>query len=155
MAKEIERKFIVISDSWRIDAVGKLYSQGYIATAAEGQSVRVRIAGELGYLTIKGPTEGLSRAEFEYPIPLADAREMLDTLCVQPLIEKIRYRLPVGGHVWEIDEFQGENAGLTIAEVELMSESQTVDLPDWVGAEVSGQTKYYNASLVKNPYSRW
>ncbi|MGB3788134.1 MAG: CYTH domain-containing protein [Phormidesmis sp.] len=155
MAKEIERKFLVISDSWRPSATGKLYCQGYIATAVRGQSVRVRIAGDQGYLTIKGPTDGLSRAEFEYPIPIADAKEMLDTLCVQPLIEKTRYRLPLGEVVWEIDEFKGENAGLIIAEVELASESQSVALPDWVGAEVSGQAKYYNASLVRNPYSNW
>ncbi len=155
MAKEIERKFLVISNNWRSDAVGKTYCQGYIATAVRGQSVRVRIAGDQGYLTIKGPTNGLSRAEFEYLIPIADAKEMLNTLCVQPLIEKIRYRLPLGEIVWEIDEFKGENAGLIIAEVELASESQSVALPDWVGTEVSGQAKYYNASLVRNPYSNW
>ncbi len=155
MAKEIERKFLVISDSWRLNATGKPYCQGYIATALQGQSVRVRIAGDKGYLTIKGPTAGLSRAEFEYPIPVTDAREMLDTLCRQPLIEKTRYRLPLGEVVWEIDEFEGENTGLIVAEVELTSESQSVALPDWIGAEVSGQTKYYNASLVSNPYSNW
>lgn len=155
MAKEIERKFLVTSDSWRSDAVGKPYCQGYIATAVPGQSVRVRIAGDQGYLTIKGPADGLSRAEFEYPIPVADAKEMLDTLCVRPLIEKIRYRLPLGEVVWEIDEFKGENAGLIVAEVELASESQSVVLPEWTGVEVSGQAKYYNASLVGNPYSKW
>lgn len=155
VAKEIERKFLVVSDGWRSGAVSQPYCQGYIATAVKGQSVRARIAGEQGYLTIKGPTCGLSRAEFEYAIPTADAREILDTLCIQPLIEKNRYRLPIGDLVWEIDEFKGENAGLVIAEVELASESQTVALPEWVGAEVSGQAKYYNASLVSHPYSRW
>ncbi len=155
MAKEIERKFLVSSDGWRSGAVGKPYCQGYITTAKPGQSVRARIAGDQGYLTIKGPANGLSRAEFEYPIPVTDAREILETLCIQPLIEKVRYRLPIGELVWEIDEFKGENAGLVIAEVELTSESQSVDLPEWIGAEVSGQAKYYNASLVKNPYSKW
>lgn len=155
MAKEIERKFLVISDSWRSDALGRPYCQGYIATAAKEQSVRARIVGDQGYLTIKGPAVGISRAEFEYPIPVSDAREILDTLCVKPLIEKIRYRLRVGELVWEIDEFKGENVGLVIAEVELASESQMVELPTWVGAEVSGQAKYYNASLVTNPYSKW
>lgn len=155
MAQEIERKFLVVSDSWRLAATGQLYCQGYIATAAEGQSVRARIIGNQGYLTIKGPASGLSRAEFEYPIPVTDAREILDTLCAQPLIEKVRYRLPIGDLVWEIDEFKGENAGLVVAEVELDFESQKVELPEWVGPEVSGQAKYYNASLVKNPYSKW
>ena len=155
MAKEIERKFLVTADSWRSNAVAQSYCQGYIATAIQGQSVRVRLVGDQGYLTIKGPVSGISRAEFEYSIPATDAREMLDTLCAQPLIEKIRYRLPADGVVWEIDEFKGENAGLVIAEIELASESQSVVLPDWIGAEVSGQAKYYNASLVSNPYSKW
>ena len=155
MAKEIERKFLVTSDAWRAEATGKLYCQGYLATAVRGQSVRVRIVGAHGYLTIKGPATGLSRAEFEYPIPMADAREMLTTLCRQPLIEKIRYRLPIGPVTWEIDEFKGENAGLIVAEVEVVSEEQTVDLPDWIGEEVSGDPKYYNASLVQTPYASW
>ena len=100
MPQEIERKFLVTSDSWRTDATGKPYCQGYIATTAPGQSVRVRIAGDTAYLTIKGPTQGLSRAEFEYEIPLSDAKEMLETLCDRPFIEKIRYRLPIGSVVW-------------------------------------------------------
>lgn len=155
MAKEIERKFLVVGDQWRHLAKGDFYRQGYIATAQAGQSVRIRIAGEQGYLTIKGPAEGLTRAEFEYEIPLEDAREMLDTLCDRPLIEKIRYRLPVGEVVWEIDEFAGDNTGLVVAEVELTSENQIFERPDWLGEEVSGQLKYYNASLVKSPYSQW
>lgn len=155
MAKEIERKFLVTGDAWRVEATGKPYCQGYLATAIRGQSVRVRIIGAHGYLTIKGPATGLSRSEFEYPIPVADAKEMLITLCQQPLIEKIRYRLPIGPITWEIDEFKGENAGLIVAEVEVESETQAVELPDWIGAEVSGDPKYYNASLVKNPYSSW
>jgi len=155
MPTEIERKFLVTGDSWRSTATGESYCQGYIATTAPGHSVRVRIAGEKAYLTIKGPSNGLSRAEFEYAIPLGDAKEMLETLCDRPLIEKTRYRLPIGPVVWEIDEFKGENAGLLIAEVELQSEDQTIELPDWVGQDVSGNPRYYNASLVKRPYSQW
>ncbi len=155
MPTEIERKFLVTNDSWRATATGENYCQGYIATTAPGRSVRVRIAGAKAYLTIKGPTNGLSRAEYEYAIPLDDAREMLETLCDRPLIEKIRYRLPIGPLVWEIDEFKGENVGLLIAEVELQTEDQTIELPDWVGEDVSGIPKYYNASLVRRPYSRW
>ncbi|MGC1308033.1 MAG: CYTH domain-containing protein [Phormidesmis sp.] len=159
MAQEIERKFLVVNDSWRATASGKAYCQGYIATRTPGHSVRVRIAGEQGYLTIKGPGtgsgQGLTRAEFEYPIPVADAQEMLETLCDRPFIQKIRYRLPSGNVVWEIDEFSGENAGLIIAEVELQTEDQAFERPDWLGAEVSGQAEYYNASLVKHPYSQW
>mgnify|MGYP001794395229 CR=1 FL=1 len=160
MAKEIERKFLVASDSCRTlstgeVAAGEKYCQGYIKTTEPGHSVRVRIAGENAYLTIKGPSRGLSRAEFEYAIPVSDAQEMLETLCDRPLIEKVRYRLPIGGLVWEIDEFMGENAGLLVAEVELQSETQSVDLPDWAGEEVSGDPKYYNASLVRHPYSQW
>ena len=155
MAQEIERKFLVTNDSWRAAAAGKRYCQGYIATTKPGHSVRVRIAGDQAYLTIKGPSTGLSRAEFEYEIPTGDAGKMLETLCDRPLIEKTRYRLPIGPVVWEIDEFIGENAGLIVAEVELENEAQSVDLPDWVGLEVSGESKYYNQSLVRNPYSRW
>jgi len=155
MAQEIERKFLVTSNRWKAEAEGKAYCQGYIATAVVGQSVRIRIAGEAAYLTIKGPASGLSRAEFEYSIPISDAEEMLQTLCDRPLIQKVRYRLPIGPVVWEIDEFQGENAGLIVAEVELSDETQTVVLPDWLGEEVSGDPKYYNASLVKRPYLSW
>ena len=155
MAKEIERKFLVVGDSWRAQAVGQRYCQGYISTTRLGQTVRVRIAGEQGYLTLKGPTTGLTRTEFEYSIPLDDAKEMLKTMCDRPLIEKIRYRLPTGNLVWEIDEFSGENAGLIVAEVELTSESQKIDLPDWIGQEVSGDARYYNASLSSQPYSTW
>lgn len=155
MATEIERKFLVVGNDWRSQSTGVAYRQGYIETAKPGQSVRVRIAGEKGYLTIKGPAVGLSRSEYEYEIPLADARAMLETLCDRPQIEKHRYRLPIGDVVWEIDEFHGDNEGLIVAEVELDSESQAVDLPDWIGEEVSGDPKYYNASLTKHPYRNW
>ena len=133
MAKEIERKFLVADDSWRKGAMGKPYCQGYIATAQADQSVRVRIAGERGYLTIKGPPQGLTRAEFEYEIPLGDAQAMLETLCQRPFIEKVRYRLPIGEVVWEIDEFEGANAGLIVAEIEMQSEELPFERPDWLG----------------------
>lgn len=153
MAKEIERKFLVTDDTWRQLAEGSLYRQGYIAS--QGATVRVRIAGNQGYLTIKGPTVNYSRAEFEYPIPLADAQEMLDTLCVRPLIEKTRYKINLNGLVWEVDEFAGANQGLILAEVELSDESQQIELPNWIGEEVSGDPKYYNSYLVKHPFSEW
>jgi adenylate cyclase len=153
MAKEIERKFLVTDDTWRQLAEGSLYRQGYIAS--QGATVRVRIAGNQSYLTIKGPTVNYSRSEFEYPIPLADAQEILDTLCVRPLIEKTRYKINLNGLVWEVDEFAGTNQGLILAEVELTDESQQIELPNWIGEEVSGDPKYYNSYLVKHPFSEW
>ncbi|WP_427161724.1 CYTH domain-containing protein [Aliinostoc sp. HNIBRCY26] len=153
MATEIERKFLVKGDAWRQLAEGSLYRQGYIAS--QGATVRVRIVKNQGYLTIKGPTVNYSRSEFEYPIPLADAQEMLDTLCVRPLIEKTRYKINVNNLLWEVDEFAGVNQGLILAEVELTDESQQIELPDWIGEEVSGNPKYYNSYLVKHPFSEW
>lgn len=154
MATEIERKFLVQGEKWRSQAIGIFYAQGYLTTN-QGLTVRVRIAGELGYLTIKGPTRGYSRLEFEYPIPLPDAQMMLETLCDRPLIEKTRYRIEYQGLIWEVDEFQGDNSGLIIAEVELTEENQVIELPDWLGVEVSQDPRYYNANLVKYPYSQW
>jgi adenylate cyclase len=154
MAREIERKFLVKGNSWRNLAEGSLYRQGYIATH-KGATVRVRIVGDRGYLTIKGPTVKYSRAEFEYPIPLEDAQEMLDTLCERPLIEKIRYKVEWAGLIWEIDEFDGVNKGLILAEVELSDEKQQIELPVWIGEEVSDNPKYFNSNLVKEPFSQW
>lgn len=154
MATEIERKFLVKSDAWRTGAVGVAYRQGYLS-AAKGRTVRVRAAGHNAYLTIKGAREGLSRAEFEYEIPLADATYMLDVLCIQPLIEKTRWTLKYAGFTWEVDEFAGANAPLVLAEVELESEAQAVPLPEWVGEEVSTDYRYTNAYLAQNPYALW
>jgi adenylate cyclase len=154
MAKEIERKFLVKRDSSRRQEAGKRYRQGYLSTVKE-RTVRVRTAGDKGYLTIKGISVGASRSEYEYEIPVADANEMLDRLCERPLIEKTRYRVPHDGLVWEIDEFQGENSGLIVAEVELKDEHQSVTLPDWVGQEVTGDPRYFNANLVGKPFSKW
>jgi len=154
MPQEIERKFLVTGTAWRGLAEPVAYRQGYIANAG-GRTVRVRKAGDKGYLTIKGPSQGAARAEFEYEIPVEDADAMLDTLCEGSLIEKTRRKIPAGALVWEVDEFAGDNAGLTIAEVELEDEAQEVPLPDWVGEEVTGNPRYYNANLVKHPYKDW
>ena len=154
MGKEIERKFLVKGDSWRAQAHGKRYRQGYLSTVKE-RTVRARVAGEQGFLTIKGITVGASRSEYEYEIPLSDASEMLDRLCERPLVEKTRYRIPQGEVVWEIDEFEGDNRGLIVAEVELKDEHQAVALPDWIGEEVTGDPRYFNANLVAKPFTTW
>ena len=154
MAKEIERKFLLSGDGWRVGARGTSYRQGYLSTVKE-RTVRVRTVGEKGFLTVKGLTTGVTRAEFEYEIPTADAHAMLEALCERPLIEKKRYRIEYGGLVWEVDEFFGENAGLVLAEVELEHEGQTVDLPSWIGEEVSGDPRYFNANLIKKPFTTW
>lgn len=154
MAQEIERKFLVKGDAWRDLAKGRYYCQGYIPTRGK-QTVRVRIVGEQGYLTLKGPVIGISRSEFEYEIPLTDAQAILDELCQRPLIEKHRYRIPMGAVVWEVDAFLGENQGLILAEVELADVAQMVELPDWIGEEVTGEPRYYNSNLVQNPFKDW
>ncbi|MGF1540058.1 MAG: CYTH domain-containing protein [Pleurocapsa sp.] len=153
MPQEIERKYLVKGDGWRSLAAGVFYSQGYIATVGQ-QTVRVRIIGDRGWLTIKGASKGRTRAEFEYEIPVAEAKEMLDTLCDRPLIEKKRYKILQDNLIWEVDEFLGENQGLIIAEVELETEEQKIILPDWIDREVT-DPKYYNANLAKYPYSKW
>jgi CYTH domain-containing protein len=154
MGKEIERKFLVKDSSWRAQDAGKRYRQGYLSTVKE-RTVRVRSVGDKAYLTIKGITVGASRPEYEYEIPVADANEMLDQLCERPLIEKTRYRIQHDGLVWEIDEFEGENRGLITAEVELKDEHQSVAVPAWVGEEVTGDPRYFNANLVATPFSKW
>jgi len=152
MGKEIERKFLVKGDSWRAQAHGKRYRQGYLSTVKE-RTVRVRVAGDQGYITIKGITVGAARAEYEYEIPLAN--KMLDTLCERPIVEKTRYRLPQDDIVWEIDEFEGDNRGLIVAEVELKDEQQSYPKPDWLGQEVTGDPRYFNANLVAKPFTTW
>ncbi|MBC7971376.1 MAG: CYTH domain-containing protein [Verrucomicrobia bacterium] len=154
MPAEIERKFLVKGDAWRSLATGIAYSQGYIVST-EGRTVRVRVVGEQGYLTIKGATSGITRAEFEYPIPVDDALEMQHTLCDPPLIQKKRHKIEYAGLVWEVDEFEGENQGLIVAEVELEDVKQTIALPDWIDREVSDDPRYFNANLVKHPFSEW
>ncbi len=154
MAKEIERKFLVAGEDWRALAQGTRYRQGYLSTVKE-RTVRVRTIGDKGYLTVKGVSVGATRSEYEYEIPAADAAEMLDELCEQPIIEKNRYKIPLGGVTWEVDEFFGVNEGLIVAEVELESEDQAFPKPDWIGEEVTGDPKYFNANLIARPYSAW
>lgn len=154
MAREVERKFLVAGTAWKTGATGVPFRQGYLSTVKE-RTVRVRTEGDRAVLTIKGLTVGISRSEFEYPIPVADAVRMLDDLCERPLIEKTRYRVPAGRHTWEIDEFHGDNAGLVIAEIELAAEDEAFERPPWLGAEVSHDPRYFNASLIRHPYRTW
>jgi adenylate cyclase len=154
MGKEIERKFLVRGDSWRGIAQGTAIRQGHLSTDLE-RVVRVRAAGEKGFLTIKGKGKGLTRPEYEYEIPLKDAEEILSGLCVGAMIEKTRYRVEDEGLAWEIDEFHGENQGLVVAEVELESEDQEISIPDWLGDEVSGDPQYLNVNLSLRPFRQW
>ncbi|MDH3625992.1 MAG: CYTH domain-containing protein [Myxococcales bacterium] len=154
MVQEIERKFLVTSDTWRRKAKGTYYRQGFLSTEP-ARTVRVRIAGERGTLTIKGKTVGATRDEFEYDIPREQAEQLLDTLCLRPLIEKVRYLVREGAHTWEVDVFEGENAGLMVAEIELQREDEVFERPDWLGREVTDDPRYFNANLVENPYRTW
>ncbi len=152
MALEIERKFLVVDDEWRA-APAVYFCQGYLNRTKE-RTVRIRVAGERGYITIKGATTGASRAEFEYEIPLADAKQLL-ALCDGPLIEKYRRKISYEGMLWEVDEFLGDNQGLVVAEIELESESQPFSKPDWAGVEVTADARYYNSNLSVHPFSKW
>ena len=154
MGVEIERKFLLSGDGWRQLGEPVLLRQGYLCSDPE-RTVRVRIEGETGALTIKSKGSGVRRGEWEYPIPLPEAQELLDTLCERPLVEKYRRRIEHAGFTWEVDEFLGENAGLVVAEIELPSEDTVFDRPDWIGREVSGDRRYYNSSLIRFPYSQW
>jgi len=154
MGTEIERKFLVCNDSWKGGPEGKLFRQGYICNKIEA-SVRVRISGQKSFLTIKGQSHGMQRAEFEFPIPLDDATALLDSLCEKPIIEKTRYLIEHDGNTWELDVFHGENDGLIMAEIELPSEDAQFSRPGWAGEEVTDDTRYYNVNLVANPYSKW
>ena len=154
MGKEIERKFLVLGSAYKGLAQGVNYCQGYLSDTPE-RVVRIRVAGNKGFITIKGVAVGIVRAEFEYEIPQADAQQMLTTLCKKPLIEKVRYTINIAGQTWEVDEFNGDNAGLVIAEIELESEDQPLYLPDWVGAEVSHDPRYFNSNLYQNPFQNW
>lgn len=152
MALEIERKFLVISKEWQTIA-GVTFSQGYL-NRDKNRTVRVRIAGNQGFLTIKGATNGATRAEYEYEIPLTDAESLLE-MCERPIIQKIRRIYEHQGFKWEIDEFQGENLGLVVAEIELSDENQTFEKPSWIGEEVTYDQRYFNSNLAQNPYSTW
>ncbi len=155
MAVEIERKFLVVGDQWRHDVEQSTHIvQGYLASAGRA-TVRVRIKGDDAFLTIKGRTEGISRSEYEYQIPVEDAQAMLAELAQGPVVDKVRHLVPSAGHMWELDVFAGDNEGLVMAEVELSSDDEAVDLPAWAGAEVSDDDRYYNVNLAVRPYRTW
>ena len=154
MGIEIERKFLVKDESWRAFARGKKYCQGYLSSNKE-RTVRIRTTGNRGYLTIKGIANGAVRVEYEYEIPVDEAWAMLDALCEKPLIEKSRYKIEHRGLLWEVDEFYGENQGLIIAEVELDFKDQKFEKPEWIGDEVTGDSKYFNSNLIHHPYNQW
>lgn len=156
MAQEIERKFLVKDLSFKEVAYSSSrIAQGYICSS-RGRTVRVRIRNEKGYLTIKGPAgeNGLSRYEWEKELPLAEAQELMK-LCEPGMIDKVRYLVQCGKHVYEVDEFHGDNEGLVVAEIELSSEDESFEKPDFIGEEVTGIVKYYNSFLMKYPYSKW
>jgi CYTH domain-containing protein len=154
VGKEIERKFLVNQKLWKPLNGGTHFKQGYLNSQKE-RVVRVRIEGDRAKLTIKGANNGITRSEFEYPLPVEDATVLLDSLCEQPLIDKHRHTETVGGKLWEIDVFHGDNEGLIVAEVELASEDEGFELPAWALAEVSSDPRYYNSNLLKSPYSKW
>ena len=154
MGVEIERKFLVIDDGWREAAgTGTTIHQGYLATTPE-RTVRVRVADDGAWLTIKGASRGAVRAEFEYPIPRDEAAHLL-SLSETSIVEKIRFRVAHAGRTWEVDVFGGENAGLVLAEIELESEDAAVELPRWVGQEVTGRPEFSNSQLAQHPFTRW
>jgi adenylate cyclase len=155
MAREIERKFLVGSDAWRRTIIrSRRLVQGYLASIP-ACSIRVRLDEDGASLNIKTATLGVSRHEYDYPIPRADAEEILRHLCIKPLIEKTRHYVRAGNHTWEIDEFDGANRGLIVAEIELSSPDESFERPAWLGQEVSDDPRYYNVRLVENPYSSW
>ena len=154
MPLEIERKFLVLGDTWRALAAPVDIRQGYLARE-ERCVVRVRVAGGRAWLTAKSRVIGITRSEYEFEIPCEQGEEMLETLCLKPIMEKRRHRIASGGMTWEVDEFLGENSGLIVAEVELASVDQNVTLPDWVGAEVTGDPRYYNSNLLAHPFQQW
>ncbi len=155
MGYEIERKFLV-KKNWKSmvgHTAGILIKQGYLSTDPY-RNVRIRLKGDQSFVTIKGKNKGLLRSEYEYSIPYEDAREML-LMCVPTIIQKIRYKVPIGKHIWEIDEFGGVNEGLVIAEIELDAEDEAFEIPNWVEQEVSSDPRYFNSNLIKFPYKDW
>lgn len=152
MALEIERKFLVTGDEWR-STPGIRMKQGYLNHDSM-RTVRIRLAGMEAFLTIKGMSAGATRQEFEYPVPIADAQALLK-LCARPIVRKRRHRLVFEGFAWEVDAFEGDNAGLVIAEIELQSEDQVFGKPPWVGAEVTQDSRYFNSSLSMRPFRTW
>ena len=155
MATEIERKFLVKNELWRQQVVSETtIKQGYLCRQ-ENATVRVRVAGDSAWINIKSATQGISRLEYEYPIPVADAEGLLERVAEQPFIDKTRYQVKQGGHLWDLDVFRGRNQGLVVAELELAAEDESFEVPPWAGEEVSDDPRYYNANLVKQPYCDW
>ena len=175
MSKEIERKFLVVGDEWRDLATGTQYRQGYLNSIKE-RTVRIRTIADKAFLTVKGPTVGVTRLEYEYEIPYADCVEMLEHLAEQPIIEKNRYKIAIGKHVWEIDEFLGvNNIDQMLMERHLArkarmgkgkhhlkgpkkrtrEEDEAFEKPEWIGEEVSGDPRYFNSNLVAHPFTTW
>ena len=154
MSVEIERKFLVADTGFLAGLEGERLTQGYIAST-ERATVRVRIGGSRAWLTLKGRSEGISRREFEYQVPLAHAQICIAELCTGPVIDKTRYRVAHNSHVWEVDVFHGDNAGLVLAEIELAREDECFECPPWLGREVSGDPRYYNANLASRPFRNW
>ena len=153
---EVERKFLVKSEGYKDDSIARTrIVQGFLNRHPE-RTVRVRIKGEKGYLTVKGKgnASGTTRFEWETEIPVAEATNLID-LCEAVILDKYRYEVPVGKHVFEVDVFSGENQGLVVAEVELQHEDEPYEKPAWLGVEVTGETKYYNSQLSKKPYNQW
>ena len=154
MAVEIERKFLVDETLLPQLTDGHTIKQGYIQTA-DRNTVRVRVSDDKAFLTLKSSSTGATRLEFEYPVPLEDAEQMLENLCQKPFIDKKRYLIDHQGHTWELDIFEGENKGLIVAEVELQSEDETFALPEWIEKEVTEDKRYANSNLIANPYVNW
>lgn len=154
MGTEIERKFLLTGDAWKKLAKGTYYRQGYLNSQKE-RTVRVRTLDDKGFLTIKGISVGATRMEYEYEIPMEDADVLLAELCEKPLIEKNRFKITFNDFIWEVDEFLGENKGLVVAEIELEREDQQFEKPSWIGNEVTGDPRYFNSNLIKNPYTSW
>jgi CYTH domain-containing protein len=156
MPQEIERKFLVKDDSWKQHAdSGEHFRQSFIYSRSGKSVVRIRIAGQQAYITLKGKPVSFTRPEFEYPIPLDDARQMLDNLCDSAAVEKTRYEVKYHDKFWVVDVFEGGNAGLVMAEIELGSEAEQFDLPPWAGQEVTADSRYCNSNLAQHPFQSW
>jgi adenylate cyclase len=151
---EIERKFLVDVSLWRPLGAGVDIRQGYLVSSQQ-LAVRIRIAGAEAFITVKGEASGVSRAEFEYAVPLDEAQTMLDRLCTSSIVEKTRHHEMVGGKLWEVDVFHGDNHGLVVAEIELLSEDEAFERPPWAAAELSHDPRYLNANLARTPFTKW
>lgn len=155
MALEIEHKFLVKNEDWTDSVVSETpIVQGYLLTD-RGLTLRVRIKGAQGFLTIKGPSKGATRSEFEYPIPVEDARALLDLEGATGIIAKTRYQVRAGSHLWDLDLFEGDNRGLVMAEVELRAEGERFEHPTWLGKEVTDDPRYFNSYLAEHPFGTW